>query len=104
MKIPTYKSSLPEFNSSSATVFKDKPGATKRIRGAQWQNIKQRVMIRDGFSCQLCGRTGGSLQVDHIIPLEQGGSNNDSNLQVLCVDCHKQKTTDELRERYRRGW
>jgi len=29
MKIPTYKSSLPEFNGSSATIFKDKPGATK---------------------------------------------------------------------------
>ncbi|MCO6506236.1 MAG: HNH endonuclease [Snodgrassella sp.] len=104
MKIPTLKSSLPEFNSSSATVLRDKPGATKRIRGYRWQEIKKRVLARDSFRCRSCGCIGGSLQVDHIIPLELGGSNDDSNLQVLCADCHKHKTTKELRQRYKRGW
>ncbi|WP_100099192.1 HNH endonuclease [Snodgrassella alvi] len=36
--------------------------------------------------------------------MELGGSNDDSNLQVLCADCHKHKTTKELRQRYKRGW
>jgi len=31
-------------------------------------------------------------QLDHIIPLAENGTNDSSNLQVLCVDCHKAKT------------
>lgn len=104
MKIPTLKPSLSEYTNSRATVFKDKAGATKRIRGYEWQLIKRRILERDNYRCQHCGRVGGNLQVDHIIPLEQGGSNDDINLQVLCSECHQQKTTEELRERYRRGW
>ncbi|WP_232624351.1 HNH endonuclease [Paraburkholderia ginsengisoli] len=30
--------------------------------------------------------------VDHVKPLEQGGSNDDTNLQYLCNPCHVDKT------------
>ena len=33
-----------------------------------------------------------SLELDHIIPLHRGGSNESDNLQLLCTDCHKVKT------------
>ncbi len=36
--------------------------------------------------CANCGVTG-NLSVDHIIPLSQGGSDEDSNRQLLCRDC-----------------
>jgi len=39
-------------------------------------------------------------QVDHRVPLEQGGGNDDVNLQLLCDDCHKIKTAAEARTRY----
>jgi len=36
--------------------------------------------------------------VDHVIPKFKGGTNNDSNLQLLCRDCHRIKTFHESNE------
>jgi 5-methylcytosine-specific restriction endonuclease McrA len=34
-------------------------------------------------------------EIDHKIPLVQGGSNEESNLQALCPNCHRRKTMHE---------
>lgn len=34
----------------------------------------------------------GNCEVDHIIPLAAGGTNDLSNLQLLCKACHKRKS------------
>ncbi len=39
------------------------------------------------------------LNVDHIVPLIDGGTDVLDNLQILCVDCHRLKTTAEARAR-----
>jgi len=44
--------------------------------------------------CRMCGEQD-ELQVDHITPAMNGGLNVGSNLQMLCVDCHKTKTAKE---------
>jgi 5-methylcytosine-specific restriction protein A len=62
-------------------------------------STRQRILSRDGFKCQCCGRIGANHEVDHRTPLEQGGSNDDSNLWLLCHDCHARKTADEAKER-----
>lgn len=36
-----------------------------------------------------------SLEVDHIINIAEGGTDDDSNLQALCIPCHKAKTARE---------
>ena len=63
---------------------------------ANWRRLRLRVLDRDGWRCRNCGRHG-RLEVDHIIPLEQGGSMFDmDNLQALCRDpCHFAKTRGE---------
>lgn len=38
-------------------------------------------------------------ELDHIVPLIDGGSHDVSNLQTLCTPCHKRKTAREARER-----
>ena len=38
-------------------------------------------------------------EVDHIVPLHLGGSNQMSNLQLLCPNCHALKTQTEARAR-----
>ena len=35
------------------------------------------------------------FQIDHMVPLSRGGSNNTMNLQALCQDCHISKTRTE---------
>ncbi|MFN9295662.1 MAG: HNH endonuclease [Planctomyces sp.] len=35
------------------------------------------------------------MEVDHIIPLHQGGPDTLSNSQTLCIKCHQEKTKNE---------
>jgi 5-methylcytosine-specific restriction endonuclease McrA len=48
------------------------------------------VFARDINICKYCGSTE-SLEVDHIIPLARGGSNELDNLQILCKKCNRKK-------------
>lgn len=43
-------------------------------------------------SCNSRIAPGQFWDVDHIIPVALGGSNDTANLQVLCRACHRQKT------------
>ena len=38
-------------------------------------------------------------EVDHVIPLIDGGSHDLENLQTLCSPCHRKKSAEENRER-----
>lgn len=84
---------------SRIKVLDTKAGATQRIRGDTWMAIRRRVLLRDGYQCCDCGRVHASNQIDHDTPLEQGGSNDDDNLKVRCVDCHAAKTAAENKQR-----
>ena len=45
------------------------------------------------------------MDIDHMIPVIRGGSNDESNLQVICRPCNLRKglqTDEEFRERYAR--
>lgn len=70
---------------------------------ADWQARRLRILIRDAYRCQAdgCGRVihGKAAQVDHRIPLEEGGTDDDGNLQTLCLECHGRKTREEQRRR-----
>lgn len=52
-----------------------------------------------GYCKGPCGRKlrppADDYHVDHIIALENGGTDDDSNLQIICDWCHKPKTADD---------
>ena len=79
--------------------------ATERIT---WpKGLKHRLMKRQNNICVYCGhrRTALRMEIDHIIPAVRGGSNEESNLQVICSPCNQRKslqTDEEFRARYRR--
>jgi 5-methylcytosine-specific restriction endonuclease McrA len=52
----------------------------------------------DGYRCTMVYCTT-NLEVDQIVPLSEGGSNEYDNLWLLCRDCHKEKTSTERSNR-----
>jgi 5-methylcytosine-specific restriction protein A len=65
-------------------------------RREQWFAIRQAVLIRDEYTCKVCGKVITSMpQVDHIVPRRAGGSDDMSNLQTLCMKHHSEKTGRE---------
>ncbi|MCO8580353.1 HNH endonuclease [Burkholderia multivorans] len=80
-------------------------GDTVRIddlSGGAWDVIRKRIRRRDGYCCRACGIALRAGVVDHIKPLAQGGSNADENLQLLCKECHDDKTNADQGYRVRR--
>ncbi len=51
------------------------------------------VFKRDKFTCQYCGRMSPDviLEVDHIKPVADGGTNKLINLITSCRDCNRGK-------------
>lgn len=73
--------------------------------GWAWSNTRKQVIRRDGGRCQLCptDRPTPGAVVDHIVPIVNGGTDDMSNLQLLCTPCHNAKTRDEARARAARN-
>ena len=58
-------------------------------------SVRFQILKRDSYQCQMCGATakdGATLEIDHILPVSRGGTNDASNLQVLCRDCNAGKS------------
>ncbi len=68
-------------------------------------SVREYVFQRDQYQCQSCGLTNETktLNVDHIIPLAKGGSNDISNLQTLCSSCNQSKK-DHLDHRFQQRY
>jgi len=59
--------------------------------------IRTQIFLRDLGFCKNCGVLSDDWQADHIIPVIDGGGACDlSNLQTLCIDCHKAKHKGEF--------
>lgn len=64
----------------------------------KWHRIARLVFQRDNYTCQYCGKIGGILEVDHIIPFSKDGSDNMSNLTTSCRRCNRQKKDKTVQE------
>lgn len=47
-------------------------------------------------NCVACGVWRKSLHRDHIIPRGLGGADDPENIQLLCANCHEDKTRDDI--------
>lgn len=67
-----------------------------------WQRIRQRILSTNPLCahCRADGRVTLATEVDHIVPLREGGTHDDNNLQPLCKSCHSSKTAAQSRGNY----
>lgn len=56
-------------------------------------SLRYNIIARAGGRCEACGISAEekALEVDHIVPVNKGGTNDESNLQALCYSCNAQK-------------
>ncbi|MFW6116553.1 MAG: pentapeptide repeat-containing protein [bacterium] len=54
-------------------------------------NLRQAVLDRDDYICRYCGRRSQTMEVDHVIPVSQGGTSMLHNLVTACRDCNRKK-------------
>jgi len=66
------------------------------IQGVDYQNgdqkgfynLREYILHRDNYTCQLCGRTDLPLEVHHIGYWKHDRTDRPSNLVTLCTHCH----------------
>ena len=93
------KNSIPFTNQSFSTFIlqlKNQFSNQKRISFSP--ECKRALIDFQGHKCTLCDKVltdETPSHIDHIRPLSNGGSNDVTNLQVLCISCHIDKTREE---------
>jgi hypothetical protein len=68
----------------------------KNIRETIPLNIRWKVLKKDSYTCVKCGQSPAKnndveLEIDHILPVAKGGTNDIENLQALCRKCNQGK-------------
>lgn len=68
-------------------------GHRKKSSGYISGTIRYRILSRAKFRCELCGISADqkAIEVDHIVPRNDGGGDEESNLQALCYSCNAMK-------------
>lgn len=75
--------------------------AAERDAYQQWCVIRQQVLDRDDYTCQMCGLVASSnLHIHHIMKRRVGGTDHLDNLLTLCPSCHVKAD----RELYNPDW
>ena len=65
------------------------------LRGSRYQdptrldeNLRIACLLRDGYTCQQCGKRNCKLEAHHLVYREHGGKDTLVNLLTLCEACH----------------
>lgn len=93
------------FKYDKQLVFrKDVPDRTdidyKKLIGKYKKEVKERLYGKQHGDCSGCGQHFHivHMEVDHIIPKAKGGSDTETNLQLLCNYCNKVKGDRPMEE------
>lgn len=79
----------------------ERGSAHSRGYGVAWRRVREVVLQAEPL-CRHCmerGMVTPAVEVDHIRPLRDGGTNDRENLQPLCCACHDDKTARDIRAR-----
>jgi len=73
-----------------------KPKKVRNRRVPISQKLRFEIFQKNNFTCQYCGRNKDEdkikLEIDHIIPIAEGGKDEYNNLITSCKDCNQGKS------------
>lgn len=91
--------------------FDQLPDGTLRLREADWftvqtitaerqtlRHLLDRLVAVWGNACVYCGTESGLLEIEHIVPVVRGGSDDITNLTLACKTCNSKKRTKTAAE------
>jgi hypothetical protein len=69
------------------------PGGNSNNKRSVSETKKKYVASQQAWKCKHCNdMLDATFEVDHVVDLQFGGSNNVDNLVALCRNCHGKKT------------
>src|SRR5204863_3802865 len=60
--------------------------------------VKEYLLLKWGYQCVYCQKTGIPLEMEHIVPKSRGGSNRITNLTLACEACNQRKSNQTAQE------
>lgn len=77
------------------------PGTEVVVQGRRWvkrkyirKSLRESLLREAEHRCPKCDSTE-NLEIEHVIPISKGGSNERENLMVLCKSCNSRKRDQE---------
>ena len=78
---------------ASAARVRNRTAMKKRATGTHTAADIKMLFIAQSGRCVYCeARIADGYHADHIMPLARGGSNDKSNIQLLCPTCNRRKS------------
>ena len=69
-------------------------GMHKRQKPPDW--VRRQIACSQRWKCEDCDELlDWAFEIDHRVPLFQGGTNESSNLAAICSNCHARKSIME---------
>jgi hypothetical protein len=83
-------------------VILDGMGSRKIFNG--YYALRWKILERDNFTCLTCGQKAPNvkLEVDHIVPVYEGGTDEEVNLRTLCYACNRGRNSLSIISRHRK--
>ena len=83
---------------SNNTTYQINPTMIRKMQPSTKRSVsetkKKFVASKQNWKCKMCSQQlTHTFQVDHVIDLQFGGTNDVSNLAALCNNCHANKTS-----------
>ena len=86
----------PSFYKHYVTIYEYRPKIVPRVPVPP--SLRDDLLVAQNGRCGICETTDGPFHVDHRRPISRGGSNERSNLWILCAPCNLSKNDRTVEE------
>lgn len=88
----------------NASALKSYYAQRRKKRKPVTYEMKWELAAKQKWKCKTCKKLLPlAAQADHVIPLALGGADNMNNLQMLCANCHAEKSRRESKQSVEKG-